>query len=155
MPNFHLIFLLGWLYKSFLRNLHEEQRKQLIEPLRPKFVQKLKNESYICKKCGNAFTPAQNEVCYSHQYETAKKCNDFEDNVSLIKMTILWQLITTHDHVWPLFDQPWPKITKKSRFGNCPVARGFSTLPVVTKSPCQMCVVTWATVHEIQKTSFT
>ena len=75
--------LLGWLYKSFLRNLHEEQRKQLIEPLRPKFVQKLKNESYICKKCGNAFTPAQNEVCYSHQYETAKKCNDFEDNVSL------------------------------------------------------------------------
>ena len=34
----------------------------MIEPLRPKFVQKLKNESYICKKCGNAFTPAQNEV---------------------------------------------------------------------------------------------
>ena len=54
----------------------------MIEPLRPKFIQKLKNQSYICKKCGNAFTPAQNEICYYHQYETAIKCNDFEDNVS-------------------------------------------------------------------------
>jgi len=77
----HYMVNKGWLYKSFLRNLHEEQRKQLIEPLRGKFINKLKNQTYICKKCGAAFTPAHNDVCHYHQYETAIKCDDYEDNV--------------------------------------------------------------------------
>jgi hypothetical protein len=46
--------------------LHDNQRQKLIEPLRSRFEEKLKNEIYICKKCGNGFRPKSNSYCYAH-----------------------------------------------------------------------------------------
>ena len=58
--------LLGWLYKAFLRNLHDNQRQKLIEPLRHRFEEKLKTQAYVCKKCGNGYRPVNKDSCYAH-----------------------------------------------------------------------------------------
>ena len=71
-PNFEkftlgiIELLLGWLYKAFLRNLHDNQRQKLIEPLRHRFEEKLKTQAYVCKKCGNGYRPVNKDSCYAH-----------------------------------------------------------------------------------------
>ena len=71
-PNFEkftlgiIKLLLGWLYKAFLRNLHDNQRQKLIEPLRHRFEEKLKTQAYVCKKCGNGYRPVNKDSCYAH-----------------------------------------------------------------------------------------
>ena len=42
------IIIPGWLYKMFVRKLHDKQRRRIIEPLRHRFEEKLKMKDYIC-----------------------------------------------------------------------------------------------------------
>jgi len=62
----HYMVNKGWLYKAFLRNLHDNQRQKLIEPLRHRFEEKLKTQAYVCKKCGNGYRPVNKDSCYAH-----------------------------------------------------------------------------------------
>ena len=75
--------LLGWLYKAFLRNLHDNQRQKLIEPLRHRFEEKLKTQAYVCKKCGNGYRPVNKDSCYAH---VGQPMMTHIENVRMIKL---------------------------------------------------------------------
>jgi hypothetical protein len=79
--NINSMPFLGWVYKMFVRKLHDNQRRKIIEPLRDRFEQKLKMKSYICNHCGENFRPYQNQPCFAHRFETATLSPQFEKNV--------------------------------------------------------------------------
>lgn len=72
----------GWLYRIFVRKLHENQRRKIISPLRHRFENVLQNRIYICKKCGGAFIPSQEKTCFSHVAEEPVKSTAYLENVS-------------------------------------------------------------------------
>ena len=72
----------GWLYRIFVRKLHENQRRKIISPLRHRFENVLQNRTYICKKCGGAFIPSQEKTCFSHVAEEPVKSTAYLENVS-------------------------------------------------------------------------
>lgn len=71
----------GWLYRIFVRKLHENQRRKIISPLRQRFEDVLQNRTYICKKCGGAFIPSQEKLCFSHVAEEPVKSTAYLENV--------------------------------------------------------------------------
>jgi hypothetical protein len=75
----------GWLYRIFVRKLHENQRRKIISPLRQRFEDVLQNRTYICKKCGGAFIPSQEKLCFSHVAEEPVKSTAYLENVIDLK----------------------------------------------------------------------
>ena len=69
----------------FVRKLHDNQRRRIIEPLRHRFHEKLKMKNYICKNCGDSFKPVANSSCFTHRFDAAKASPKFEKNVSFKK----------------------------------------------------------------------
>lgn len=111
----HYLSNKGWVYKMFVRKLHDNQRRKIIEPLRDRFEQKLKMKSYICNHCGENFRPYQNQPCFAHRFDTATLSPQFEKNA--------WFLTCCPDRLFfARSGQPLPEV--RHGLGICPLSCG-------------------------------